>query len=235
MTARSARRSSRTCRGRDRLATAAGHGSAPDAVRGHASDSTGSVSLSWAAASDNVGVSRYNVHRSRPRASRPPPGTASRSRPPRATPTPSSPPAPTTTGSRPRTRPATSALLRRRRRRLSRPTAADRHDHGACGGSHRQRHGHGHGGRLGRHRGCGRSVPAGCRQPGERGHLVALFHRLEHDDCRQRQLLDHGRRPRQRRPDHHVDADHRHGQQCGADRRSGRGLRIQRGLGLDRS
>ena len=75
-----------------------------------------SVSLSWGAATDNVGVVRYNVHRGddlRLHALRP--RTGSRSRPGRATPTPASPPAPTTTRSPPRTPPATSAPRRTRR------------------------------------------------------------------------------------------------------------------------
>ena len=88
--------------------------------------------------------------------------------------------------------------------------------------------------RLGRRRRCGRPVPARCGQPRQRGHLRALFRLLGHDERQQRQLLDHRRRPRQRRPDHHLHGRHRHRQQRAADCRSRRGLRIQRRLGLDR-
>ena len=79
-----------------------------------------SVALSWTASTDNVGVARYNVHRSttawlhaehgEPR---------SRSRRGRATPTRASPPGPTTTASSPRTRRATSRRRRTRRARVS--------------------------------------------------------------------------------------------------------------------
>ena len=55
--------------------------------------------LTWTPATDNVGVAKYNVHRSTPRASPRARPTGSRSRPARATPTRRSPPAPTSTRS----------------------------------------------------------------------------------------------------------------------------------------
>ena len=59
--------------------------------------SIGQVALTWAAATDNVGVARYNVHRSATPGFTPTRPTASRSRPARATPTPASAPARGTT------------------------------------------------------------------------------------------------------------------------------------------
>ena len=84
--------------------------------------SVGQATLSWGAATDNVGVRRYNVHRGthgrlharRRRTgsrSRPRPATSTRPR-----------PAPTSTRSPPRTRPATSAPSRTRPPRPSPPT-----------------------------------------------------------------------------------------------------------------
>ena len=67
-------------------------------ARSSATGGTVQASLSWGAATDNIGVARYNVHRSTTlglHAARP--RTGSRSRRARATPTPASPPAPTTT------------------------------------------------------------------------------------------------------------------------------------------
>ena len=61
----SAARSSRTCRRPvGGIAAAAGHDRAVGAVGPAASTAGGSATLSWTAASDNVGVVRYNVHRS---------------------------------------------------------------------------------------------------------------------------------------------------------------------------
>ena len=57
------------------------------------------VNLAWSAATDNVAVSRYNLHRGRPPASPPRRRTGSRNRPGSATPTPASPPAATSTSS----------------------------------------------------------------------------------------------------------------------------------------
>ena len=85
--------------------------SAPPSAPGTltASASNGQAALSWGAATDNIGVTRYNVHRSTTAGFTPTRATGSRSPPRRATPTPASPPAPTTTRSPPRTPPATSA------------------------------------------------------------------------------------------------------------------------------
>ena len=57
----------------------------------------GQAQLNWTAASDNIGVARYNVHRGTSPASRPRPPTGSRNPAARATPTPARPRAPTST------------------------------------------------------------------------------------------------------------------------------------------
>ena len=80
-----------------------------------ATGNVGQVSLTWGAATDNVGVVQYNVHRGtsaglHAHARR----TGSPSRPGRATPTPASTTGPTTTRSPLRTPPATSARPRTR-------------------------------------------------------------------------------------------------------------------------
>ena len=74
-----------------------------------ATGGAGQASLTWTAATDNVAVTRYNLHRSTSSGFTPTPATASRNPPAPATPTPASPPAPTTTSSPPKTPPATSA------------------------------------------------------------------------------------------------------------------------------
>ena len=81
-----------------------------------ATPGAGQVGLSWGAATDNVGVVRYNVHRSTSaglHAERGEPDRAADGH--DATPTRGSPPASTTTRSPPRTPPATSARPRTRR------------------------------------------------------------------------------------------------------------------------
>ena len=74
-----------------------------------------SVALTWTAATDNVGVTRYNVHRSTTNGFTP--SVANRIAQPTGTSYTDSrsPPAPTTTASPPRTRPATSARVSPRR------------------------------------------------------------------------------------------------------------------------
>ena len=101
----------------------------------------GQVSLAWGAATDNVGVARYNVYRGTTRRLHPERRrTGSRSRPAPATSTPVSPPAPTTTRSPPRTRPATSGRpATRRPRPRGRHDAADGLDHGARARARRSR------------------------------------------------------------------------------------------------
>ena len=83
---------------------------------------SGRSRLSWGAATDNVGVARYNVHRSTTAGLHAVRGTGSRSRRARATPTRASQRAPTTTRSPPRTPPATSARPGTRRARSPPPT-----------------------------------------------------------------------------------------------------------------
>ena len=76
----------------------------------------------WGAATDNVAVTRYNVHRSTSSGFTPSTGEPIGQPTGTATPKRASRPARTTTRSRPRTRPATSAPLRPRRARRSWPT-----------------------------------------------------------------------------------------------------------------
>ena len=156
-------------------------GTAPTAPSGLAASVTGStVNLSWTAATDNVGVTRYNLHRGTTSGFTP--STANRI----AQPTGLSfadrtcLPAPTSTRSPPRTPPATSApsrtppaapcSTRRRRRSRSRPGV------GGDGLGHDDSHGE----RLRQRVGRRGAVQARRCEPGRRRYGRALLHFLGH-------------------------------------------------------
>ena len=87
-----------------------------------ATDGLGQVSLAWGAATDNVAVARYNVHRGTTAGFVPSAGNRIAQPTGRPSSTPASRPASTTTASRPRTPPAMSAQPATRRAEPQPPT-----------------------------------------------------------------------------------------------------------------
>ena len=195
-----------------------------------ASTAIGSVTLSWPASSDNVGVARYNLHRSQTAGFTPAAGNRVAQ--------------PTGTGYTDSGLAAGTYYYRVTAEDAagnisapspqltavgSRRSAAEGFGHGARCGCDCQRHGRGQRCRHGR---CGRRrrpVPAWRGEPRRRGHVVAVLDLLGHDDRQQRQLPTDRRRPRQRLPDHHLHGDHRHRQQldrAAVGRGPGGGVRV---------
>ncbi len=195
-----------------------------------ASTAVGSVTLSWAASSDNVGVARYNLHRSQTAGFTP--ATGNRVAQPTGTSYTDSglaagtyyyrvtaedaagnvsAPSPQLTAVVPADQPPTVSVTAPATGATVSGTvsvsAAASDDVGVAGVQFR----------------------LGATNLGARGHVVAVLDLLGHDDRRQRQLPTDRRRPRQRLADDHLHGDHRHRQQLGraaAGPGPGRGVRV---------